>query len=122
MTLTELKRDMDDGVTSQSTALAADQQGRADGGGDAAVEQQIEDAFGDAAAVLPRRFGCAAARRAVYQRDMLVALAQKHKTIDEIVARELEDVACAHALELAAVVSTFDVGLWWPDGDTFCTN
>jgi hypothetical protein len=37
-----------------------------------------------------------------YQREVLVALAEREGTsVDEIVRRELEDVACAHAEELA---------------------
>lgn len=47
-----------------------------------------------------------------YQRDMLVALAQRHGvSVDEIVTREMEDVACAHAEELADVVPSLAIGL-----------
>ena len=51
-----------------------------------------------------------------YQRDMLVALAKKHGTsVDLILTRELEDVACAHAEELAAIVPTLSAALAWPE-------
>lgn len=67
----------------------------------------IEDALGeDAAVVLPEGIRLVLLRVRVprYQPDMLVAPAQKHgTTIDEIVTREPEDVACAHAVELAGV-------------------
>lgn len=39
-------------------------------------------------------------------------LAQRHGTsVDEIVTRELEDVACAHAQELADAVPSLAIGL-----------
>jgi len=51
-----------------------------------------------------------------WQRDMLVALARKHGTsVDEVVTRELEDVACAHAEELAGVVTRMRMGMEWPE-------
>lgn len=47
-----------------------------------------------------------------YRRDMLVALATRHgTTVDDVLTRELEDVVCAHAEELAAVVPTLSVAL-----------
>ncbi|HYU26517.1 MAG TPA: hypothetical protein VEO74_15005, partial [Thermoanaerobaculia bacterium] len=50
-----------------------------------------------------------------YQRDMLHALAQRNgTTVDEVLTRELEDVACAHAEELAALVPGFDAAMAWP--------
>jgi hypothetical protein len=52
-----------------------------------------------------------------YQRDMLVALARKQRTsVDAVLARELEDVACARAEELAESVASLAVGLNWPQG------
>ena len=68
----------------------------------------------DAAGVLPEAIRLVLLRVRVprYQRDMLVALAQRHGvSIDEIVTRELEDVACAHAEELADVVPSLAIGL-----------
>ena len=42
----------------------------------------------------------------------MVALAQRHGTsVDEIVTRELEDVACAHAEELVDAVPSLAIGL-----------
>jgi hypothetical protein len=78
----------------------------------------IEDALGeDAAAVLPEAIRLVLLRVRVprWQRDMLVALARKHgTTVDEVVTRELEDVACAHAEELAGMVPGMRVGMEWP--------
>jgi hypothetical protein len=37
--------------------------------------------------------------------------------VDEVLTRELEDVACAHSEELAAAVPGFAVALVWPDPD-----
>ena len=75
----------------------------------------IEDALGDdAATVLPEAIRLVLLRVRVprYQRDMLVALAQRHGTsVDEIVTRKLEDVACAHAQELADAVPSLAIGL-----------
>ena len=46
---------------------------------------------------------------------MLHYFATRHGTsVDEVLTRELEDVACAHAEELAAVVPGFDAALAWP--------
>ncbi len=77
----------------------------------------IEDALGDdAAAVLPEAIRLVLLRVRVprYQRDMLVALAQRHGvSVDEIVTRELEDVACAHAEELGDAVAALPIGLAW---------
>ena len=50
-----------------------------------------------------------------YQRDVLRFLARKNETtVDEVLTRELEDVACAHAEELAAAVSGLGEALAWP--------
>ena len=51
-----------------------------------------------------------------YQREMLRYLARHHgTTVDEVLARELEGVACAHSAELAASVPGFDMALAWPE-------
>ena len=77
----------------------------------------IEAALGDEAArVLPEGIRLVLLRVRVprYQRDMLVALARRHgTTVDDVVTRELEDVACAHAEELAAVVPSLAAALAW---------
>ena len=50
-----------------------------------------------------------------YQREMLRWLARRNETsVDEVLTRELEDVACAHAEELAAAVPGFAKALAWP--------
>jgi len=71
----------------------------------------IEEALGhDAEGVLPEAIRLVELRARVprYQRDMLGYLAQRDGTsVDRVLARELEDVACAHAEELATVVSGF---------------
>jgi hypothetical protein len=78
----------------------------------------IEDALGaDAAAVLPEAIRLVELRARVprYQRDMLRYLAERDRTtVDEVLTRELEDVACAHAEELAAVVPGFEMAMVWP--------
>ncbi len=66
------------------------------------------------AAVLPDAIRLVELRARVprYQRDVLVALAQRHGvSVDEILTRELEDVACAHAEELADAVPSLATGL-----------
>ena len=41
-----------------------------------------------------------------YQKEMLQYLARRHETtVDEVLTRELEDVACAHAEELSEALS-----------------
>jgi hypothetical protein len=71
----------------------------------------------DAATVLPEAIRLVLLRMRVprYRRDVLAELARQHATtIDEIVTRELEDVACAHA-ELAEAVPTLGAWLSWPE-------
>ncbi len=129
MTLAELKRDMNEGVivaSSTGLGLRISREELMAAAMRLWEQTAIEDALGeDAAKVLPEAIRLVLLRVRVprYQRDMLVALAQKHgTTVDEIVTRELEDVACAHAAELGAVVPTLDVGLSWPDGAALCAN
>jgi hypothetical protein len=78
----------------------------------------IEEALGDEAGrVLPEAIRLVLLRAHIprYQRDMLVALAERHgTTVDEVLTRELEDVACAHAEELAGVVPALSAALAWP--------
>jgi hypothetical protein len=71
----------------------------------------------DAARVLPEAIRLVLLRVRVprYQRDMLVALAEWHGTsVDDILAREFEDVAGAHAEELAAVMPALSAALACP--------
>jgi hypothetical protein len=78
----------------------------------------IEEALGeDAAAVLPEAIRLVELRARVprYQRDMLRYLARQQATsVDDVLTRELEDVACAHAEELAGVLPGFAEALAWP--------
>jgi hypothetical protein len=78
----------------------------------------IEEALGDdAAAVLPEAIRLVELRARVprYQRDMLRYLAREHgTTVDDVLTRELEDFACAHAEELASVLPGFAEALAWP--------
>jgi hypothetical protein len=75
----------------------------------------IEQALGDeAAAVLPEATRLVELRARVprYQRDMLRHLAgQQATSVDDVL---LEDVACAHAEELAGVLPGFAEALAWP--------
>jgi hypothetical protein len=77
----------------------------------------IEEALGDeAAAMLPEAIRLVELRARVprYQRDMLRYLAgQQATSVDDVLTRELEDVACAHAEELAAAVPGFNIALAW---------
>ena len=69
------------------------------------------------ASVLPEAIRLVELRARVprYQRDMLHYLATRHGTsVDAVLTRELEDVACAYAEELAGVVPGFDAALAWP--------
>jgi hypothetical protein len=80
----------------------------------------IEDALGDdAPAVLPEAIRLVELRARVprYQRDMLHWLAKRDGTsVDTVLARELEDVASAHAEELVGVVPGFKMAMAWPGG------
>ncbi|HYK00349.1 MAG TPA: hypothetical protein VE974_01245 [Thermoanaerobaculia bacterium] len=81
----------------------------------------IEEALGDdAASVLPEAIRLVELRARVprYQREMLRYLAKRHgTTVDEVLTRELEDVACAHSQELAAAVPGFELALAWPENE-----
>lgn len=122
MTLKELKREIESGaIVAVSTKLG--QRVAREELIAAAMrlweQSAIEEALGeDAAAVLPEAIRLVDLRARVprYQRDMLRYLAERDRTtIDEVLTRELEDVACAHAEELAAVVPGFDMAMVWPE-------
>ena len=78
----------------------------------------IEEALGkDAAAVLPEAIRLVELRARVprYQKEMLHYLARRNDTtVDEVLTRELEDVACAHAEELSEALPGFANALAWP--------
>ena len=82
-------------------------------------QAEIEEALGDdAARVLPEAIRLVELRARIprYQRDMLRWLARRHETtVDEVLTRELEDVACAHAEELSSDLSGFEAALAWPE-------
>jgi SNF2 family DNA or RNA helicase len=120
MTLKELKKEIEDGaIVAVSNRLGQ----RIPREELIAVAMQkwdqatIEEALGDdAAAVLPEaiRLVELQARIPRYQRDMLRWLARRDETtIDAVLSRELEDVACAHAEELATAVPGFEAALGW---------
>jgi hypothetical protein len=79
----------------------------------------IEEALGtEAAEVLPEAIRLVELRARVprYQREMLRYLARRDGTsVDRVLARELEDVACAHSEELAAAVPGFADAMAWPE-------
>jgi hypothetical protein len=79
----------------------------------------IEEALGeDARQVLPEAIRLVELRARVprYQREMLRWLARRNETsIDEVLTRELEDVACAHAEELSRALPGFAMALAWPE-------
>ena len=110
ITMEELKRDIDDGaIVAVSTGVGMRVPKEELIAAAMRVWEQgvIEAALGDdAAKVLPEAIRLVLLRVRVprYQREMLVALAKRHgTTVDDVLTRELEDVACAHAEELAAV-------------------
>jgi len=80
---------------------------------------EIEEALGeDASRVLPEALRLVELRARIprYQKAMLHYLARRDETtMDDVLARELEDVACAHAEELSSAVPGFDVALAWPE-------
>ncbi|HEX7150507.1 MAG TPA: hypothetical protein VF618_03390 [Thermoanaerobaculia bacterium] len=83
----------------------------------AAVEEALG---GEAAAVLPEAVRQVEVRTRLprYQSDMLRHLAaQRGTSVDDVLSRELEDVACAHAEELAAAVPGFAGALAWPESE-----
>jgi len=121
ITMEELKRDIDDGaIVAVSTGVGMRVPKEELIAAAMRVWEQgvIEAALGDdAAKVLPEAIRLVLLRVRVprYQRDMLVALAKRHgTTVDAVLTRELEDVACAHAEELAAIVPTLAAALAWP--------
>jgi hypothetical protein len=121
ITMNELKRDIDGGaIVAVSTGVGMRVPKEELIAASMRVWEQgvIEAALGDdAARVLPEAIRLVLLRVRVprYQRDMLVALAARHgTTVDDVLTRELEDVACAHAEELAAAVPSLTAALAWP--------
>jgi lambda repressor-like predicted transcriptional regulator len=122
MTLKELKREIETGsIVAVSTRLGQRVAREELVAAAMGIWEQaaIEEALGaDAAAVLPDAIRLVELRARVprYQRDMLRYLAERNGTsVDDVLTRELEDVACAHAEELAAAVPGFDTAMIWPE-------
>jgi hypothetical protein len=78
----------------------------------------IEEALGDdAARLLPEAIRLVELRARVprYQKEMLQWLARRDATsVDQVLARELEDMACAYAEELASAIPGFGAAMEWP--------
>lgn len=78
----------------------------------------IEEALGEESQrLLPEAIRLVELRARVprYQREMLRGLARRNETsVDDVLTRELEDVACAHAEELASALPGFEAALAWP--------
>jgi hypothetical protein len=122
MTLKELRRQIKDGsIVAVSTGLGTrvTREEMIAAAMRVWAQSVIEEALGeDAAALLPEAIRLVELRARVprYQREMLRYLAQRHgTTVDEVLTRELEDVACAHSAELAAAVPGFEIALGWPE-------
>ncbi len=121
ITINELKRDVDDGVivaVSTGVGMRIPKEELIAAAMQVWEQGVIEAALGDdATRVLPEAIRLVLLRVRVprYQRDMLVALATRHgTTVDDALTRELEDVACAHAEDLAALVPALNEALAWP--------
>jgi len=121
MSLRELKRDIADGVivavsTAMGTKVAKEELiATAERLWD---QSAIEVALGDdAPRLIPEAIRLVELRARVprYQRDVLRELARRDgSTIDAVLTRELEDVASAHAEELATVLPDLAAALAWP--------
>jgi hypothetical protein len=102
MTMAELRRDIDDGVIVVTSTPLGPRISREEMIATAMRRWEqtlIEDALGDdAETVLPEAIRLVLLRVRVprYQRDVVVALAQREGVaVDEIVSRELEDLVCS---------------------------
>jgi hypothetical protein len=117
MTLKELKKEIEDGAIVAVSNRGGQRIAREEL---MAVAMQrwdqvtIEALGEDAAAVLPEAIRLVAlqARIPRYQREMLRWFAKRDETtVDAVLSRELEWVACAHAEELAAAVPGFEAAM-----------
>jgi hypothetical protein len=122
MSLKELKREIEDGaIVAVSTRMGVKVSKEELMAAAMRVWEQavIEEALGeDAASVLPEAIRLVELRARVprYQREMLRELARMEGTsVDHVLTRELEDVASAHAEELAGVAG-FSMAMQWPTG------
>jgi hypothetical protein len=129
MTLNQLKREIDDGaIVAVSTRLGQRVTREEMIAAAMRVYEQavVEAALGDDAAdLLPEAIRLVELRARVpwYQREMLRYLARRDETtVDAVLARELEDVACAHSEDLAEAVPGFGTALAWPEGGSGTTS
>jgi hypothetical protein len=119
MSLKELKREIEDGaIVAVSTRMGVKVSKEELMAAAMRVwEQAVIEALGDdAASVLPEAIRLVELRARVprYQREMLQVLARMEGTsVDHVLTRELEDVASAHAEELAGVAG-FAMAMQWP--------
>ncbi len=121
MTLQELKRDIADGaIVAVSTGMGTKVPKEEMIATAMRLWEQsaIEEALGDdAARLLPEAIRLVELRARVprYQRDVLRELARRDGTsVDAVLTRELEDLASAHAEELAAALPDLSSALAWP--------
>jgi hypothetical protein len=82
-------------------------------------QSMIEEALGaDAMRAMPEAIRLVELRARVprYQKEMLQWLARRNQTsVDDVLTRELEDVACAYAEEIASDVAGFEMAMSWPE-------
>lgn len=118
MTFEELKREVADGSIVATSTRLGQRVAREEMIATAMQKWEqtvIEEALGnDAARVLPEAIRLVELRARVprYQRDMLGYFAKRDGTsVDHVLSRELEDLASAHAEELAMAIPDFDAAL-----------
>jgi hypothetical protein len=121
VTLKELKKEIEDGAIVAVSTRMGQRIGKEEM---MAVAMRlwdlatIEEALGaEAASVLPEAIRLIElhARIPRYQREMLRWFAKRDETtVDAVLSRELEDVACAHSEELATALPGFALALAWP--------
>jgi hypothetical protein len=121
MTLQELKRDIADGAIVAVSTRVGTRVTKEEMIATAMRlwdQSAIEEALGDdAATLIPEAIRLVELRARVprYQRDVLRELARRDGTsIDAVLTRELEDVASAHAEELASALPDLSAALAWP--------
>jgi hypothetical protein len=129
MTLKELRQEIEGGsIVAVSTSLGQRVTRRGDDrGGDAGVgagrHRRGARRRGSGGAAGGDRLVELRARVPRYQREMLRYLAQRGgTTVDEVLTRETEDVACAHSEELVAAVPGFEIAFGWPESAAVVPN
>jgi hypothetical protein len=121
ITFPELKREVEDGaIVAVSTAIGrrVPREEMVAAAMRTWDQATIEEALGEeAVSILPEAVRLVELRGRVprYQKEMLRYLAQRQgTTVDHVLARGLDDVASAHAEELAAALPGFAGALGWP--------